>query len=969
MDFEKKEDSQVRVDGQVRVSGDEKNNSDEESYNNKKNYNLLSTESDEEIMRKRKEKLISFLKSKQLWVFGVLIIALILGIYIRCIPMTDHGEGPASLLKFIFTPLSVFDGTPGLWDITTNTWTLGPDLDPWLFLRNAKTIVETGSLPERDYMRNVPLGFDNTIESKLLPYMIAWTYYLFRFLGMNINIEFAGAIFPVIMFGLTIISFFLFVREIFVRKSKKAIFKANIIALISSFFMIVIPIFLSRTVAGIPEKESAAFFFMFLCFYLYLKFWKSKKYKNVILFSILTGISTGLMGLLWGGFTYVFVSIGFANIVAFVFNKLDKRKSIGFCLWVFSSFSILIFFSNRYTLMNLFTSVSTGIASLLVIIIIIHSLIWKTNLSKAFNKYKIPKHLISFIISIFLIIILASIFLSPSFVFERINTIHQTIFKPIQGRWNITVAENRQPNFREWSVNFGPFIKNIPLMFWLFFSGSVVLFKKMLKKIKNKDAWILTFLYAFFFFGIVFSRYSGESIFNGDNFISKTFYYSSALLLISFFIYYYIKYSNCGEEGFRKIRFEYILLFSIFILTLLTARGAVRVIMVLGPIAVIFVGFLIVESIDRFQKSKDETWKIILGVILILILISSIYCFWIYYNSVKSQAYNFIPSSYNIQWQKAMQWVREETPKNSVFGHWWDYGYWVQSIGNRATVTDGGNAIVYWNYLMGRLVLTGDNQEDALEFLYNHNTTHFLIDSSDIGKYTAYSSIGSDEDYDRYSWFGTFLLDEKQTQETNNQSLLIYSGGITLDEDLVIEKDGKEILLPKGGAGVGAIILPQENIENRIGFSQPYIIAVYQGMQHKVSLRYLHINGEFFDFKQGIEACAYIFPRLDQQSQGLSQNQIGAAFFISPRLFRGMMSQIFILNDPLERYPNFKLVHTESNLFINDLRNQGMEFPDFIYYQGIQGPIKIWEIEYTGDEEMKQEYLDSDYSKYIDWRL
>jgi len=66
----------------------------------------------------------------------------------------------------------------------------------------------------------------------------------------------------------------------------------------------------------------------------------------------------------------------------------------------------------------------------------------------------------------------------------------------------------------------------------------------------------------------------------------------------------------------------------------------------------------------------------------------------------------------------------------------------LQSIGERATVLDGGNAIVYWNYLMGRHVLTGDNQKDALEFLYNHNTTHLLIDSSDIGKYGAYSSIG-----------------------------------------------------------------------------------------------------------------------------------------------------------------------------------------------------------------------------------
>src|SRR3990172_10160255 len=108
-----------------------------------------------------------------------------------------------------------------------------------------------------------------------------------------------------------------------------------------------------------------------------------------------------------------------------------------------------------------------------------------------------------------------------------------------------------------------------------------------------------------------------------------------------------------------------------------------------------------------------------------------------------------------------MTWVRENTERNTVFGHWWDYGYWVQSIGERATVLDGGNAISYWNHMMGRYALTGTNETEALEFLYAHNTTHFLIDSTDIGKYPAFSSIGSDENYDRRSWISPFLKDPK----------------------------------------------------------------------------------------------------------------------------------------------------------------------------------------------------------------
>jgi len=657
--------------------------------------------------------------------------------------------------------------------------------------------------------------------------------------------------------------------------------------------------------------------------------------------------------------------------IAFILNKVHKKELIVYGLWIFISISMMVLFSNRFSLKGMLTSIDSGAVVLVLFIIFIHFILWNTSLSKIkfLRESIIPKTILTFIISLFILLIIISVLLGPSFIIEKLRAVHQMAFKPTIGRWNTTVAENRQPYFNEWAGNFGPFVKNIPVLFWLFFAGSVVLFKKMLNKIKQKEAWILTGTYTLLISGLIFSRYSGSSVLNGDNFASKLFYYSSILLFLSYSIYCYIKYYKEENNSFEKIRFEYLLLFSLFILTLFSVRGAVRLIMVLGPIAPIFVGFLIIESIGKFRKTKDETFKIILGVIVILILLASIFTFWTFYKSVKVQAYSFVPSAYNQQWQKAMNWVNEETPENAVFGHWWDYGYWLQSIGNRATVLDGGNAMGLWNYWMGRLVLTGDNQDDALEFLYNHDTTHLLIDSSDIGKYGAFSSIGSDEDYDRYSWFGTFLLDESQTQEKNNQTVYFYPGGIALDEDLIINENGKEILLPRLGAGVGALVISMGKNGDVNRLTQPFVIIVYQGKQYNVKLRYLMINdGEIIDFGSGIESCAFLFTKLNQ-AQGISQNPIGAALFISPRLFRGMLSQVYILGDPLNKFPNFKLVHTEPNLIIESLNNQGMNLPDFIYFNGIQGPIKIWEVKYTGKEEIKEKYLGRDYTKYLDWKL
>src|SRR3989344_8989313 len=182
---------------------------------------------------------------------------------------------------------------------------------------------------------------------------------------------------------------------------------------------------------------------------------------------------------------------------------------------------------------------------------------------------------------------------------------------------------------------------------------------------------------------------------------------------------------------------------------------------------------------------------------------------YVQYQEVSQTAPNYAPSVYTQQWQKAMAWVRENTQENAVFGHWWDYGYWLQSIGERATVLDGGNAISYWNHLMGRYALTGTDERDALEFLYAHNTTHFLIDSTDIGKYSAFSYIGSDETLDRRSSIPTLLKDDSQTQDRKNTTLLFYRGGMGLDEDIIYEDNGTKIFLPEGGAGLGAILIPR----------------------------------------------------------------------------------------------------------------------------------------------------------------
>jgi len=908
---------------------------EEEFVEDKKGEAVL----DEELIRERKEKIIKFVKTRYEWIsYAVLAVIVLLAVKIRT------------------------RNLPGLRDITTGTWTLGPDLDPFFFLRMSKYIVEHGKIMAVDTMRYVPLGFKTSNEYLLHPYMMAWFH---KYLGWTFGTEsvtHSAVIYPVFMFALTVVVFFLLARIIFVDSLGKR--NANIIALIASFFLTVMPPLLPRTIAGIPEKESAAFLFLFLAFYFFLASWKAKGIKSRIGLALLAGMATAGMANIWGGYIYIFSVIGLASFFAFVLGKMDKQGIYTYSVWILSSFILILTLSSKFTGKELLTSINTAPAVIVLFIVFVHLLIFKTNLKKYFKSEKlskVPPQVISVIISVILIFILSGLFLGFSFIPGKINSIIETLIKPARSRLIQTVAENRQPYFTEWESNFGPSIKGIALTFWLFFVGSIYLFSKMINIFKKKERMILIFSYVIFLFSFIFSRYSPSSKLNGENFISLFVYAGGFLVLLFTFGYYYYRYHKLGElNKLKEIDFGFILLFMFFFMSILSARAAVRTIMVLVPSASIIISYFVVDIFNDAKKVKDETLKVILWIIVGIIILSVVFSGWSYYNIVNDYAKSYVPSVYTYQWQKAMAWVRENTPKDAVFGHWWDYGYWLQSIGERATVLDGGNAISYWNHLMGRYALTGTSNEEALEFLYAHNTTHFLIDSTDIGKYGAFSSIGSDVNYDRASFIPTFLRNNQLTQEKKNSTAYIYQGGIGLDEDIIYETNDSKIFLPKGAAGIAAIIVEKDSQNELV--SAPVGIFIYQGKQYRLPLRYAFDN-KLIDFGKGIESGIFLYPRAVSGSGGINIEEDGALLYLSKRTAKSQLARLYLYN---EDNPYFKLVHTEDDFIISQIKSQRPDFDsEFIYYQGLRGPIKIWEISYPKDIEFKEEYLSTKYPEDI----
>jgi len=904
---------------------------------------LQLTENEKKIkLKERRNDILNFVKKNYIWlIYIALILLLVLNVQIRTLPLDTNPQ----------------TGKPGLWNVATNDWTLGPDLDPFVFLRGAERIVNDGSLGEIDMMRYYPIGYNTSYETKILPYSIVYIHKVFVFLGINEGVIYAAIWLPVLFSIITALAFFFLVRIIFEEKGKLF---SNITGLLGTAFLITLPALLPRTIAGIPEKEAMGFAFMFLSLYFFIAAWKSDNKIKLGIFAILAGLFTALIGLVWGGVAFVYIAIALSGFIAFLMEKIGKKELIVYWTWLISSMIFWIPWTSRMNIPKFMRSSSTGVSVMIGIIIICFFILYKTKYFKFLERIpklnKIPKPIQTLVISAIVFFILSSIFVGPSTIIDITKETIRNLVAPYASRIAFTVAENKQPYFSDWRGNMGPIIGGFPIFFWLFFIGSVTLFYEVIRNYKLKERSLLTICYITFLVCLIFSRSSPNDILNGETGIAILMYVVGFVILLAGIGYVGYKRLKEGKSLEVNANIGYIFVFSLVFVGIISGRSAIRLLMVLLAIAIIPLSYIIVNSVVVALKKRDESLIKILSITFaIVVIIFGVMILSYQYQGIKYGGKNYVPSVYTHQWQYAMKWVDDNTAEDAVFGSWWDYGYWIQSMGHRATMLDGGNSYAYWNYLMGRYILTGETEQEALDLAYSHNLTHFLIDSSEIGKYSAFSNIGSDENYDKFSWIGSFHLDETQTQETKNDTSLIYMGGIALDEDIILNDS---LLLPSQKTGIGGMILTfsQQTLE----IKHASIITIYQGKQMNIPLRYVYFEGELLDFGEGIgiEGCAYIIPKF---VDGEGYNPRGSALFLSPRNMRALWIQMYFFNNVKQ----FNLIHIEYNYIVKGLKEQGVPSRELIYYKGLQGPIKIWEINYTGEEIFNEEYLLSDFPEYL----
>jgi len=113
----------------------------------------------------------------------------------------------------------------------------------------------------------------------------------------------------------------------------------------------------------------------------------------------------------------------------------------------------------------------------------------------------------------------------------------------------------------------------------------------------------------------------------------------------------------------------------------------------------------------------------------------------------------FPPSN---DWLDALEWIKLNTPENSVIASWWDYGYWIQTMSERATLADNSTVHTFIIQNIAHMLLdTPDNSWNMLQKMEADYIVVFIagerLDAYYQNEQAYYLAHGGDES--KLSWF------------------------------------------------------------------------------------------------------------------------------------------------------------------------------------------------------------------------
>ena len=115
-------------------------------------------------------------------------------------------------------------------------------------------------------------------------------------------------------------------------------------------------------------------------------------------------------------------------------------------------------------------------------------------------------------------------------------------------------------------------------------------------------------------------------------------------------------------------------------------------------------------------------------------------------------------TSYQIatnDWLDALEWIKNNTPKDAVVASWWDYGYWISTMGERATLAD--NSTIYTNIIENIAKMLLSNPDTAWNTLNEMQADYVLIfisgEKLNVDTLESYYILSGGGDESKKQWF------------------------------------------------------------------------------------------------------------------------------------------------------------------------------------------------------------------------
>ncbi|MGA9150889.1 MAG: STT3 domain-containing protein [Candidatus Nitrosopolaris sp.] len=106
-------------------------------------------------------------------------------------------------------------------------------------------------------------------------------------------------------------------------------------------------------------------------------------------------------------------------------------------------------------------------------------------------------------------------------------------------------------------------------------------------------------------------------------------------------------------------------------------------------------------------------------------------------------------------WINALNWIAKDTPKNAVIASWWDYGYWITTLGNKTSLAD--NATINQTRIATIAKMFIDQKENGIKIAQDLKADYIVVyvvaQRFTLTNGTSFYVLGSGGDESKKQWF------------------------------------------------------------------------------------------------------------------------------------------------------------------------------------------------------------------------